>query len=127
MRYVSRTWPAKSRGRERPKRSKSRVSCARIANRESDGLALGRRQRRSPGIVARVIGDHALRRERPEHAPDIAFDGNGERRSAESVKKRRKGEKRGKIAVAPGREQLRLHVGERRAHPDQGGPRAHHD
>src|SRR5207247_6910345 len=125
--YVSRTWLAKLRGSERPKRSKSRASCARIADGPADGLTLGIRQRRSPGIVASVVGDHALGGECPEHAPDIPFHRSCERRRAKGVEQRRQTENRLVLPVAPAQEHLRLQVSQRRSHPDQGGARAHHD
>ena len=72
------------------------------------------------------VGNHAVGRERPEHAADVAFDGLGERHRAECVQLRGQAQKGAVVSALLRVQQLCLKIGERRAHTDQRRARAHH-
>src|SRR2546425_4379102 len=58
---------------------------ARFADGAAHGVPLGRREGGAPGIVARVVRDHAVGREGPEHAAHVPLHRGDERRRREPV------------------------------------------
>src|SRR5438045_4090761 len=89
-----------------------RVSCS------FPRLALGGRQRRAPWIVAGVVWNHALCSDSPEHPTDIAFHRFSEGQLCEAVELGGEACKGVIVATLPRAEQRRLHIRQRRAHPD---------
>src|SRR5262245_45055854 len=89
-----------------------------LADRPPHRVPIGRGQRRTPGILIRDVWDHAVCRERPERAADVAFDGRGERGCPKSVQLGGEALEGGVVLVLFRLEQLRLNVRQRRTHPD---------